>query len=217
MFAGITLGAMFYNVSCRSLLIGLTSAVDTLASQHNGAQNYREVGIVLQRCIVILSVFCLFLLPLWIRADKFFSMLGIDPLVCKIIGDFVRIRAIGLPADITSGSYEKYLMAVGEMQIPMYANVVIGIVVLLLNILFINVFHWGYQCLAWTVVISECVGAIVMVLLSLKCVSVQRTLCPWTMELFHDWKQFIYLAMPGVVMLCSVSDHVHMNDLDVYY
>ena len=217
MFAGITLGAMFYNVSCRSLLIGLTSAVDTLASQHNGAQNYREVGIVLQRCIVILSVFCLFLLPLWIRADKFFSMLGIDPLVCKIIGDFVRIRAIGLPADIIGESYEKYLMAVGEMQIPMYANVVIGIVVLLLNILFINVFHWGYQCLAWTVVISECVGAIVMVLLSLKCVSVQRTLCPWTMELFHDWKQFIYLAMPGVVMLCSVSDHVHMNDLDVYY
>ena len=43
-----------------------------------------------------------------------------------------------------------------------------------------------------------------MVLLSLKCDSVRRTLCPWTMELFKDWKQFIFLALPGVVMLCSV-------------
>lgn len=36
-FAGISLANMFVNVSCLSLLIGMSSAVETLGSQHNGA------------------------------------------------------------------------------------------------------------------------------------------------------------------------------------
>ncbi len=36
-FAGISLANMFANVSCLSLLIGMSSAVETLGSQHNGA------------------------------------------------------------------------------------------------------------------------------------------------------------------------------------
>lgn len=38
-FAGISLANMFANVSCLSLLIGMSSAVETLGSQHNGAGN----------------------------------------------------------------------------------------------------------------------------------------------------------------------------------
>lgn len=36
-FAGISLANMFANVTCLSLLIGMSSAVETLGSQHNGA------------------------------------------------------------------------------------------------------------------------------------------------------------------------------------
>ena len=36
-FAGISLGNMFANVTCFSLLIGMSSAIETLGSQHNGA------------------------------------------------------------------------------------------------------------------------------------------------------------------------------------
>eukprot|EP00596_Hydrurales_sp_CCMP1899_P009553 CAMPEP_0119036386 /NCGR_PEP_ID=MMETSP1177-20130426/4087_1 /TAXON_ID=2985 /ORGANISM="Ochromonas sp, Strain CCMP1899" /LENGTH=167 /DNA_ID=CAMNT_0006996213 /DNA_START=300 /DNA_END=800 /DNA_ORIENTATION=+ len=46
-FAGISLANMFANVSCMSLMIGMSSAVETLASQHNGAKRYQQVGIIL--------------------------------------------------------------------------------------------------------------------------------------------------------------------------
>ena len=36
-FAGVSLANMFVNVTCLSLLIGMSSAVETLGSQHNGA------------------------------------------------------------------------------------------------------------------------------------------------------------------------------------
>lgn len=36
-FAGVSLGNMFANVTCFSLLIGMSSAIETLGSQHNGA------------------------------------------------------------------------------------------------------------------------------------------------------------------------------------
>lgn len=36
-FAGVSLGNMFANVTCFSILIGMSSAIETLGSQHNGA------------------------------------------------------------------------------------------------------------------------------------------------------------------------------------
>ena len=58
-FTGVSLSNMFGNVSCLSILIGMTGAVETLASQHNGAQRFQEVGYVLQRSCVILMVMML--------------------------------------------------------------------------------------------------------------------------------------------------------------
>jgi len=39
-FAGISLANMYANVTGFAFLIGMSSAVDTLASQQNGAQRY---------------------------------------------------------------------------------------------------------------------------------------------------------------------------------
>lgn len=184
-------------------MIGLTSAVDTLASQNNGSGNYREVGLVVQRCIVICSLCCIPMMPVWLQAEEIFSYLPIDKEVTIVIGVFIRARLAGLPADIVSESYEKYLMAVGEMSIPMYSNIIIGAVIVVLNVVLINMQGFGYEVLAWTVVISEYAGVASQLGLSWYCKSVQRTLQPWSMDLFNDWGTFMSLALPGVGMLCS--------------
>lgn len=202
-FAGIALAIMYYNVTCRSLLIGMTSAVDTLASQHNGARNYVEVGIVLQRCLAILTVFSIVLMPLWLWADTMFSWLRIEKQVCVVIGSFIRIRVLALPADIVNESYEKYLMAMGEMSIPMYTNLVISGAIISMNLYLVHFHEMGYESLAWAVVISEYIGALTQYGLSLKCESVQRTLQPWSWSMWRHWWGFISLAVPGLVMTCS--------------
>lgn len=202
-YAGISLGLMLVNVSARSILIGLSSALDTLASQHNGAKNYAAVGILLQRCIVILMLVCIPVAIGWQFAEDFFLYLGLDSRVCAVIGVFMKIRTAELPIVVLNESYEKYLVSVGVMTVPMIANIALTIVLIGLNVIFINVMDLDYEYLAWAIVISEYFGCFCMVALSYPLREVQRTLQPWTWELFHEWREFFELGLPGMTMLCS--------------
>jgi MATE family multidrug resistance protein len=202
-FAGISLANMFANVSCLSVLIGMSSAVETLASQHNGAGNYREVGIVLQRSILILGVITLPIILLWFYVSDIFSALGVDNTICEVIKRFIRIRSITIPVDIINESYEKYLMSIGCMNPPMYANVSFNISILVFNYLFVYGFGLSYDCLAWSWVISLYLSACIQIGLSLQYPEVQRTLQPFDRKALTGWKEFFMLGLPGTVMLCS--------------
>ena len=70
-FAGISLANMFANISYVSLLVGMSGAVETLGSQLNGAENYRMVGVVLQRSILILVCMSLPILTIWYYATRY--------------------------------------------------------------------------------------------------------------------------------------------------
>ena len=150
---------------------------------------------------MILFVVCIFLSPFWIYSEQFFDYLQIDPKVSRVIGMFVTIRALALPADILSECFEKYLMAVGEMSIPMYTTVIIGAVIIGANI--VMPWYMGIECLAWSVVLSEYVGVVFMIGSAWNRPSVQRTLQPWSTDLFREWKEFMWLGFPGLIMLCS--------------
>jgi len=56
-FAAVSLSGLYTNITFLSLLIGMSSALETLASQYNGAQDYKNVGISYHRSCIVL--FCL--------------------------------------------------------------------------------------------------------------------------------------------------------------
>eukprot|EP01041_Mallomonas_annulata_P012379 gene12379-26036_t len=95
-FAGISLTNVFINVSCISLLIGMASASETLCSQHFGAGNYRQVGLVLQRSILILLLMVTPFVILWLFAENIFKYLGVAPDVAAIV-EFI---ILGFPSYI---------------------------------------------------------------------------------------------------------------------
>ena len=69
-FAGVSLANMFANISHVSLIVGMSGAVETLGSQLNGAENYRMVGVVLQRSILILATMSVPILAMWYYATR---------------------------------------------------------------------------------------------------------------------------------------------------
>lgn len=73
-----TLGISFYNVFGFSIAIGLCSALDTLCSQAYGANNFRMVGIVLQRGICILGISMIFVYCFWMTTGHFLLAIGIE-------------------------------------------------------------------------------------------------------------------------------------------
>jgi MATE family multidrug resistance protein len=194
---------MFANVSCLSILIGMSSAVETLGSQHNGAGNFKEVGIVLQRSILILSVITLPIIILWFYTADIFRLLRVKEDVCVVIQNFIRIRSLTIPVDIINESYEKYLMSIGVMRPSMWSNIAFNLFVLLFDLLFVYGLKLEYECLAWSWVISMYLSGIIQIGLSWGHPSVMRTLQPWDSMALTKWGEFVSLGLPGTVMLCS--------------
>lgn len=203
-FAGISLANMFANVTCQSLIVGMSGAIETLGSQNNGAGRYKEVGYILQRAYCIISCFAGPFMLLWYFSGDFFRMLGIDPDVCDVISAYLRVRMLCIPLDVFNISYEKYLMAIGVVKPSMYAFMAFDTGLLCIDLLFVVVLKLPYICLAWGWVIAAYCGAFMQRYTSRNHPSVLRTIQPWDFpQARTKWKEFIQLGLPGTVMLCA--------------
>jgi multidrug resistance protein, MATE family len=80
--AGAAIGVSMYNVTGSSLIQGILSALDTIASQAFGANQYHKIGLALQLSLVFTTAYTLFIFPLWMVSAndiKFHSMNLIIP------------------------------------------------------------------------------------------------------------------------------------------
>lgn len=55
---------------------GMSSALETLGSQLNGAKEYRQVGISLWKCIIILGLMLPFIGTIWYYTGDIFKAIG---------------------------------------------------------------------------------------------------------------------------------------------
>jgi multidrug resistance protein, MATE family len=139
----------------------------------------------------------------WLFSYELFMFIGVDPIVCEVLRNYLLIRATGVPIDVINESYEKYLMSIGVMEPSMWSNVSFNVFILSFNSVFIFWFGWGYRALALSWVISTYLSTFVHIGLSLSYPSVRRTLQPPDWEALSKWPQFVGLGLPGTIMLCS--------------
>jgi MATE family multidrug resistance protein len=202
-FAGVSLGQMFANVSWFSIISGMTSALETLGAQNNGAKNYREVGIVLQRSVVVLSCFLPAVIIVWYYVADLFAFLGTDAAVCAVMRKYLFVRAASMPIDILSRSYAKYLMCIGLSKPDMYSQILSVAATAFFGGFVVHYLHGGYVGIAIAQVISAYVGFFGLVIFSWWDPAVQRTVQPPSIEAFHKLGEFAMLGLPGLAMLCA--------------
>lgn len=206
-FAAISLANMFANVTYKSIIIGLSGSIETLGSQHNGAKNYREVGLTLNRALLILSITCIPCYLTWHYSGEFFTLMKIEPEVCLVIKDYLTIRAWEMPFGVLQISFEKFLMSLGVMHPPMYGEAHFNLSLLTLNILFrYGGFGFGYKGLGYAWVLSVIAGFGTTLAMAIHHPHVQRCLQPFVLSTILDvpklW-EFISLGLPGMLMLLS--------------
>jgi MATE family multidrug resistance protein len=201
-FAGISLATVFYNVALLSIINGMATGIETLASHHNGAGDYRGVGLVLQRSMAVGAAFVIPMLPIVYFSGDLVLLVGIDPAVAKVFAKFIAVRALSCPADVFNESYRRYLTAMGLVNPTVAFAVVFNSLVLLMDFAFVRA-GFSFECLAWSLVVCSYIGAGVMYLLSLRYDEVQRTLIPLDSGALTQWGTYISLGLPGLLMLCS--------------
>lgn len=68
------------------LLLGMASALETLCGQAFGAKKYYMLGVYMQRSWIVLSVCCVFLLPIYLFATPVLKLLGQPTDVAELSG-----------------------------------------------------------------------------------------------------------------------------------
>jgi MATE family multidrug resistance protein len=203
--AGVSMSTMFVNVSCLSLLYGMSSGIETLASQHYGARNYREVGLVLYRSCIILGFMLLPIAVIWYMSEDIFSMLGVPADVCDVIGNFLKIRILSMPAEVFNISYEQYVVAIGVNAVTVYVSIITTCMQIILNIIFVYILQLSYQYLAWSLVINSYIATFAFIIISSTYKEVLYTRQSFHMDVFnkHAIYEFITLGIPGCLQMCS--------------
>jgi multidrug resistance protein, MATE family len=206
-FAAISLALMFLNVSCLSITLGMATALDTLCSQHYGNKNFRKVGIVLQRSLIVMWSMLVPIGVIWMFSRKIFTSIGSDSHTCDIIVQYLSITAITLPVRVVGICYRRFLVAIGISWPAMYSSISLVFSLVACALLMVYKGHHlhggGVVHLAWASVISTHISIITLFATSWRLRDVQKCLQTPTVEAFSNIYEFICLGIPGCVMVCS--------------
>lgn len=109
---------MFAMITAWMIALGGTTALDTLASStFTGSSNKHDLGILLQRGFLVLSLFYIPVAILWACAEPVFLLLGQDPQLSRDSARFLTCLIPGGLGYIYFEVMKKYLQAQGKTRL----------------------------------------------------------------------------------------------------
>ncbi|KAL0973217.1 hypothetical protein UPYG_G00200470 [Umbra pygmaea] len=200
--AGYGLACATINVTTAATGGGLALACDTLVSQTFGGRNLQRVGVILQRSVLILLLFCL---PCWamlINTQAVLLALGQEPEVARIAQLYVISYLPAVPAMFLHQLQASYLQNQGIILPQMYTAAAANIANIVTNYILLYWMDLGVigsaiaNTLSQLYICSFLFAYIVWKKLYIK------TWGGWTTDALQEWGSYMRLAIPSTLMLC---------------
>ncbi|XP_058000394.1 protein DETOXIFICATION 24 isoform X3 [Hevea brasiliensis] len=194
------------------ILLGMSSATETLCGQAFGARQYHMMGIYLQRSCIINLITATILLPVFIFSGKIFRLLGEEEEISKTAG-YISLWFIPIPYFFSLAiTIQQYLQTQLKNMIVGWLSAYSFVLHVLLSWIFVSRLNWGIpgamsamNISSWLVVIGELVY-------------VFGGWCPdtwrgFTLAAFTNPIPVIKLSISSGVMLCvRVSNELGRGD-----
>uniref|UniRef100_A0A672QJ14 Multidrug and toxin extrusion protein n=1 Tax=Sinocyclocheilus grahami TaxID=75366 RepID=A0A672QJ14_SINGR len=182
--AGYGMASATINITTAATGGGLALAADTLISQTYGGKNLRRVGIILQRTVLILLIFCLPCWGLLINTQPLLLLLGQDP---EVASDFICVTQCNFT---------------GVILPQMYAAIAANIANVVTNYILLNWLDLGLYGSAAANTISQVYICVFLYLyIRWKKLHVE-TWGGWSCDSLQEWDGYMKLAIPSTMMLC---------------
>lgn len=140
------------------LAIGMASGASIMIAQFYGAQHFDKLRRSVSTTLILLAslgiIFTIFSLALcrWLLG----TLLNVtDPTVLEPAIQYYSVYALGLVFQFTYNGVSSILRAVGDSRATLYFLVVTVVMNLILDLLFVIVFHWGVAGAAAATVIAQ--------------------------------------------------------------
>ncbi|KAJ1185862.1 hypothetical protein NDU88_002648 [Pleurodeles waltl] len=198
----VSLAIAVINITGISVGTGLASACDTLISQTYGGKNLKQVGIILQRGILILLLFCFPCWALLINTEQILLLFRQDPEVSRLTQLYVMIFLPALPASFLFQLQARYLQNQGIIFPQVLTGFIANFLNVGINYIFLYVLSLGIMGSACANTISQ-YAQMILLFFYILCRKLHiETWGGWTTECFQEWDSFINLAIPSMLMLC---------------
>ncbi|KAJ8763231.1 hypothetical protein K2173_025616 [Erythroxylum novogranatense] len=183
------------------ILLGMSSATETLCGQAFGARQYHMMGIYLQRSWIINCCTATILLPVFIFSSRIFRLLGDGKDVADEAGAISVWFIPILYFFAFAFSIQKYLQTQLKNMIVGWVSAVSFIVHVLLSWIFVSKLSWGIPGAMGAMIISSWLIVIV------ELVYIFGGWCPntwkgFTFSAFSDLLPAVKLSISSGVMLC---------------
>ncbi|XP_016528128.1 multidrug and toxin extrusion protein 1 isoform X2 [Poecilia formosa] len=178
-------------------LAGVSLAIATY-----GSGNLLRVGVILQRSILILLLACF---PCWailINTEPILLAVRQEPEVASLAQMYVKIFMPSLPATFMFSLESRYLQNQGIIWPQVITGLIVNLLNALINYIVLFVLKMGVAGSAVANTLSEfALAGFLYAYIMWKGLH-KKTWAGWSKECLTDWKSYIQLAVPGMVMMC---------------
>ena len=152
-----------------NIFIGLSVGTNVMVAHFYGSKLYKELNEVIHTAILTALVSGIALIFIgFILAGPALRLMGTPEDVIEHSILYMRIYFVGMPAMMLYNFGSAILRAVGDTKRPLYFLFSAGVINVILNLIFVIIFHMGVAGVAWATVISQVVSATLVIRCLLK-------------------------------------------------
>ncbi|KAK0152459.1 Multidrug and toxin extrusion protein 1 [Merluccius polli] len=200
--AGYGLAYSAINISTTATGFGLARACDTLVAQTFGSKNLRRVGVVLQRSILILLLFCLPCWGLLVNTQAILLAVGQDPEVARIVQVYVTAFLPAVPALFLHQLHVSYLQNQGIIMPQVHMAVLANLANILTNYVLVNWMELGLSGSAAANSLSQIYLCAFMFIYTWRKKLHVSTWNGWSADSLQEWGSYMRLAIPSTMATC---------------
>ncbi|KUI58903.1 hypothetical protein VP1G_06156 [Cytospora mali] len=136
--ASASLAAMTATITGLTIFTGISTALETLCSQAYGRGQKHELGLHLQRCLLLELLCFIPISVVWLNTETIMLWLRQDPDLARLSGSFLKIHWFGAPGYAIFEALKRFQQAQNIFHASTYVLLItapLNVVCLVLNIL----------------------------------------------------------------------------------